>query len=257
MHLTSLAWRTDLALLEQGGSEVTHHDDHVVVRTPGNPSYYWGNFVLVPRPPGPGEVDAWLALLERTFPGSRHRAIGVDGTDGRLEDLAPLAAAGLEPDVSTTMTATAVHPPPRPNTEADVRPLTTDDDWEQQLDFRLQDDEGTPAFVVPKVAAERSLVEGGAGRWYGAFLDGRLVSSLGLVEASPGLGRFQQVMTLPEVRGRGLAGTLVHAASRWALEERGLSTLVMVADPGYLAIRVYRSVGFADTETQLMALRTP
>ena len=31
----------------------------------------------------------------------------------------------------------------------------------------------------------------------------------------------------------------------------------MVADPDYLAIRVYRSVGFDDTETQLGADRPP
>jgi hypothetical protein len=31
----------------------------------------------------------------------------------------------------------------------------------------------------------------------------------------------------------------------------------MVADPTYLAIRVYRSVGFTDSETQLQAERPP
>jgi hypothetical protein len=34
-------------------------------------------------------------------------------------------------------------------------------------------------------------------------------------------------------------------------------TLVMVADPDYLAVRVYRSVGFVDGETQLQAERPP
>ena len=34
-------------------------------------------------------------------------------------------------------------------------------------------------------------------------------------------------------------------------------TLVMVADPEYLAIRVYRSVGFADTEVQIGTERKP
>ena len=49
----------------------------------------------------------------------------------------------------------------------------------------------------------------------------------------------------------------MHAASRWALDELGAHTLVMVADPDYLAIRIYRAVGFTDTETQLQAMRTP
>jgi hypothetical protein len=33
----------------------------------------------------------------------------------------------------------------------------------------------------------------------------------------------------------------------------GAQTLVMVADPGYHAIDLYRSLGFAVTETQLQA----
>ena len=40
-------------------------------------------------------------------------------------------------------------------------------------------------------------------------------------------------------------------------EELGAETLVMVADPDYVAIRVYRSVGFDGTETQLQATRLP
>lgn len=58
-------------------------------------------------------------------------------------------------------------------------------------------------------------------------------------------------------RWRGLAGTLVHHVSRFGFDELGAETLVMVADPEYLAIRVYRSVGFEDTETQLQAQLSP
>jgi predicted GNAT family acetyltransferase len=65
------------------------------------------------------------------------------------------------------------------------------------------------------------------------------------------------VKTHPDARGRGLAGTLVHRASRYGLDELGTQTLVMVADPDYLAIRIYRSVGFADTERQVQVTRMP
>jgi hypothetical protein len=47
----------------------------------------------------------------------------------------------------------------------------------------------------------------------------------------------------------------VHHASRYGFDELGARTLVMVADPDYLAVRVYRSVGFADSESQLQAER--
>ncbi|HEY0237052.1 MAG TPA: GNAT family N-acetyltransferase, partial [Friedmanniella sp.] len=58
-------------------------------------------------------------------------------------------------------------------------------------------------------------------------------------------------------RGQGLAGTLTHVVGRFGLDELGAETLVMVADPAYLAIRVYRSVGFRDTEVLLQAERKP
>jgi hypothetical protein len=45
--------------------------------------------------------------------------------------------------------------------------------------------------------------------------------------------------------------------SRYSFDELGVHTLVMVADPDYLAIRVYRSVGFAETESMLQAERPP
>jgi hypothetical protein len=49
----------------------------------------------------------------------------------------------------------------------------------------------------------------------------------------------------------------VHHVSRYGLDELGAHTLVIVTDPDSSAIRVYRSVGFADTESQLQAERPP
>ncbi|HYF74601.1 MAG TPA: GNAT family N-acetyltransferase [Nocardioides sp.] len=259
MDVRSLAYRTDLALLAASGSDIEHHDDHVVVRTPANPTYWWGNFLLLDRPPAADDVPRWMALTAAAHPGSAHVAFGVDGTDGTVADLQPFAAAGLDVEAATVMTATAVHEPPRPNREATYRPLRSDEDWEQQVALGIagEHEESGADFVVAKAAAERAMTGRGQGEWWGAFLGGTLVASMGLFVASPGLARFQNVKTHPDARGRGLAGTLVHEVSRFGFEELGVETLVMVADPDYLAIRVYRSVGFADTETQLQASRKP
>ncbi len=63
--------------------------------------------------------------------------------------------------------------------------------------------------------------------------------------------------THPAARRQGLAGTLVWRAGQHALGELGARTLVIVADPTEAAIRVYRSVGFADHETQLSMHSAP
>jgi ribosomal protein S18 acetylase RimI-like enzyme len=258
MEIESLAYRTDLALLELAGSEVEDHRSHIAVRTPDNPGYWWGNFLLFPAAPTREDPPAWEALFRRTFPDARHRAYGVATAHGTRDDLSALEAAGLDVEAATVMTATAVHEPPRPNRDAAYRPLATDADWAQQVGLTLAGgDPGEKDFVVAKTASQRRTVAAGEGTWWGAFEGDRLLSSMGLFRASPGLCRFQEVKTHPDARGRGLAGTLVHAVSRFGFEELGASTLVMVADPDYLAIRVYRAVGFEDTETQLGAERKP
>lgn len=260
MDIASLAFRTDLAMLEHSGSAVEDRGTHLVVRTPDNPTYWWGNFLLLPAPPADAdEARGWVTAFEAELPEARHRTFGVDGQEGSRADLAPFAELGLDVEVSAVMTATSVHEPPRPNTEATYRPLETDADWTQQIEVaRAGEEFGYELpFVTARTASQRRLVEAGYGAWWGAFEGDRLLSSMGLFTASPGLARFQSVKTHPDARGRGLAGTLVHRVSRYGFEELGAHTLVMVADPDYLAIRIYRSVGFAETEHQLQAERKP
>lgn len=78
---------------------------------------------------------------------------------------------------------------------------------------------------------------------------------MGIFSDGEGVARFHSVDTHRDFRRRGLAGTLVHHVSQYAFGELGATTLVMMADPAYLAIRVYRGVGFDDTESQLQILR--
>ena len=72
-----------------------------------------------------------------------------------------------------------------------------------------------------------------------------------------GIARYQNVETHPRSRRPGLAGTLVWHAGQHALRTRPATTLVMLADPDDVAIRIYRSVGFADAETQIGFARQP
>ena len=61
----------------------------------------------------------------------------------------------------------------------------------------------------------------------------------------------------PRCAPQGLAGTLVWQAGQYALDQLGARALVILADPGEAAIRIYRSVGFTDRETQLSLQRAP
>ena len=45
--LRSPGYATDLVLLAREGGVVEEHDDHLVVRTPANPTYHWGNCLIL------------------------------------------------------------------------------------------------------------------------------------------------------------------------------------------------------------------
>ena len=112
-------------------------------------------------------------------------------------------------------------------------------------------------FERRRVHQARLLAEAGHGACFGAFADDRLVAQLGVFSDGSGTARYQNVETHPTARRAGLAGTLVYQAGRYALTELAARRLVIVADPGYTAIRIYRSVGFTDTQTQLGLQREP
>ena len=261
MDVRSLGWRTDLALLQLGGTQVEDRGDHLVVRSLHNPGHWWGNFLLLRSLPAPGEAPLWVERHAAAFPGARHVSLGVDGTDGTVADLADFAALGLSGEAQTVMTATSV-PSGGPHPEAVCRQLSSEDDWQQSVELQercndREDPERFRLYAQARTRTRRELVQAGHGGWFGAFVDGRLACQMGLFSASPGLARFQSVETDPDFRRRGIARALVQHVSGYGFEQLRAQTLVMVADPDYFAIDLYRSVGFAPTEAQLQVERPP
>ncbi|MGC0422110.1 GNAT family N-acetyltransferase [Embleya sp. AB8] len=262
MNVTSLGFRTDLMLLALHGSDIERRDGYLVVRTPTNPTFHWGNYLLLAAPPAPGGAAGWVDTFRREFPDASHVALGVDGTDGATGDPDDLAAAQLDIERSTVLTAEALDPPPRPNTTATFRIAESDADWAQALALSEATNPGAdPAayreFARARLAGLRDLQSRGHGAWFGAFQDGELRAGLGLFTNGQGLARYQTVTTHPTHRNQGLATTLVHTAAQHARAHWQVSTLVIVADPTYLAINLYKSLGFEGSETQIQLQTTP
>jgi ribosomal protein S18 acetylase RimI-like enzyme len=262
MAVASLGYRTDLMLLGLQGSVIEQHAGYQVVRTPANPTFYWGNFLLLDGPPAPGTISSWTSTFAREFPGAKHVALGVDGTDGDAGDQAELATAGLAVERNTVLTADMTSPPPHPNKTAQFRVLDSDADWLAALELQEaghQDgqSQGWQGFQGRRLQAKRQMQAQGLGAWFGAFQDGRMVSGLGIFGDGGGIARFQDVDTHPDHRNQGLAGTLVYQAGQYAQKKLAARTLVIVAEPVGPAIRIYRSVGFHDAETQVQLQRDP
>ncbi len=254
MRIENLGFVTDVEIRSLEGAAVADAGDHLVIRTLDNPAFWWGNFLLLAEPPAPGSADRWLATFAAAFPGAGHVAFGVDGTAADTDVAADLVAAGLTVDRMAVLTATGVREPVKPNADAEIRPLRSDEDWRDSFELSARCNEHWAAdrvYARSRVDARRRVVEEGRGTWFGAFEGGRLLAQLGIVAVGDGLARFQDVVTDPAARRRGLAGTLLWHAGRHGLDALGATTLVIVADPAESAIRLYRAVGFTDTQTQL------
>lgn len=250
-------WATDLAVLELSGSRIDEHADHLVVRTPDNPGYHWGHVVVVTDPAAVGDAGRWLAVFRAAFPVADWLAFGLvrppaDDAAWREHDLS------VEVDeVLTTSTVPASAPRPAGCT---VRPLAGAD-WAASVDRALAGDAGSgdrrshEAFVRRRSATRQALSQSDAAAFFGAFVDGGLVSELGIVRCGT-TARYQSVSTDEGHRGRGHASHLLGVAGQWAAE-RGCDRWVIVTEATNPAGRVYRRAGFAPDVGNAQVYRGP
>lgn len=249
-------WATDF-ILHRDGAQILERTDWLVVRTPSNPHYYWGNCLVVPQAPADADLDRWLARFADEIsgpqPASRHVAIGVDAPrEGRAYPA--WQAAGFEV-IDTTMLRLRpgeLQPAPPPRVDATFRRLDFAADGEAIIDVEMTDagafePEGYRAYRRLQQQRYARLQAQGLAHWFGLACDGRLAATCGLLRDRAARGataRFQFVVTHADWRRRGLCGALVHAVSAFALHDWGAAEVYMAAVPTDVAIGIYRARGF-------------
>ncbi len=257
VEVRSLGFRTDLMVRRLAGSTIIDHRHHLVVRTPANPSYHWGNFLLVDDLPAEGAIEQWIDEFRKEFPEAEHVTLGIDGTE-----FPPLvgypSSIGLEVDLGVVLTGSVAPPPDPLPSGLQVRPLRTADDWRGELLLRHEGSEeegpmapGHSAFLRRSTAEATRLVVEGRTVYLGAFDGDVLCAVVGIASDGGGVARYQRVGTRTAYRRRGLASALVAKAGAVALSSMGARRLVIVADDGSPAARLYEALGFAATEAQL------
>ncbi|MDX2091944.1 MAG: GNAT family N-acetyltransferase [Kofleriaceae bacterium] len=254
MHVRSIGLGTDLELARTRGT-VVDRDDYLVVTTPDDPSYYYGNLLVLPAAPQVGEVAYWtrrFAAELGTNPDIRHVALRWDGIHGDAGATDELTAAGFTIEHSVVMTARSITAPPSPYL---LRPLYSRElPATAELEFADSEvhDDLYRRFLHRRAAWKQRLVEDGTAAYWGAFDAGVLVASLGLVPLGA-CARYQDVQTATTHRKQGIASALLAAAAAGAPERE----LVIVAEPGSAAERLYQRVGFRAIERIAAALRRP
>jgi ribosomal protein S18 acetylase RimI-like enzyme len=268
----SLVWATDVDVLPLD-HVVERGDGYLVVRSPRNPTHFWGNALVFDRPPDAGDATRWEALFDDAFadePRVRHRAFGWDRADGvagaaREE----FVARGYDLDESYGLVAERLEPHARENRDVVVRALdpaagADEELWAGVVEVQVAgrderfDEDSHRSFSLARLESRRELFRAGRGAWYVALdpATGALAGSCGIV-VTAGRGRFQVVDTALAYRRQGVCSRLVVEASRHAAEQYGAERFVIVADAGYHALGLYESLGFERREHVFGVWREP
>ncbi len=258
MKIKSLGYRTDLIFHAFDG-EIINRGAYLVIRTPMNPTFYWGNFLLFSQPPSESDFREWRALFAQeigTSPEIKHQVFGWDSPEGEVGAIQPFLKAGFRVNREVVLTSSGPRSPTRPSDLVSIRALKTEADWEQAVENQVVcrepefEENEYREFRIRQMDRYRRMVAADLGDWFGAFAGQKLVADLGLFHAE-GIGRFQSVETHPAYRRQGIAGTLIFEAARQAKAAYDLHTLVIVAEQASNPARLYESLGFQLTEQQV------
>jgi len=245
---------------------VVYQDDAVIlredgfwsVRTPSNPTFFWGNFLQFDAAPAAGDEERWPALFARHIrsrqPDSGHVSLCWPGAQrGAADAFVPLGYAVEE---SVVMLADRLVAAAAPGRDVRCARVAGDRPWEAlvQLHLRTRDPshgaEDYERYARRKAGHWRSRAEAGQGVWMAAFAGDEVVAALGLyAESAPGpdglrIARYQDVVTDPRWRRRGLCSTLLVRAADEIERQHRVDRLVIIADEHDSARRVYAARGF-------------
>lgn len=274
MDIRSLVWATDIDVLPPD-RVVERREAYVLVRSPSNPTHYWGNLLLFDDPPVAGDRARWEQLFATEFaaePRVPHRTFAWDQVDGRrgvADEEFLRRGYELEEAVGLIASRETIRPHRRENKEVRVRALDPADGaekalWEQVIELQLagrdqRDDEVTyETFSRRRLEDLRTLFRLGRGSWYVAQQpeNDEVVATCGIVVTS-GRARFQAVETAAAHRRRGICSRLVVEAAHDAARQWGAEQFVIGADPGYHALGLYESLGFHPHERVCGVFRRP
>lgn len=263
--IRALSWATDIDVLPPDRI-LERRDGHWVIRSPSNPSHFWGNFLLFEAAPQPGDVERWEAAFTAELgAGVRHRAFGWDTIDGSVGAASEFVEQGydLERTVGLIARPDELLSHPRENRDVVVRALnpTGGDDqlWEQVIELQVAARDPRDAldlnrdFCRARIADLKALFREGRGAWFVALGDergggtGQVLGSLGIV-VTGSRARYQTVDTVASHRRRGICSRLVVESARRCVSEHRIEHLVICADPAYHALGLYESLGFRRAE---------
>ena len=136
--ITSAGLRSDIEMILLEGN-LAEREEYLRVETPKNPQFYWGNFLVFQRAPTEADVTRWQELFREEFrhqPKVRHCLFAWDSEETGAAD----AFTGFEKVWTDTLvlTAATLKAPSRLLPELVIRPLSSDEDWNQAIHSQVK-----------------------------------------------------------------------------------------------------------------------
>ena len=244
-------------------SVIEDREDALVITTPENPFWRWGNLIVLKAWPRPEDTVHWKNLyVSKIAPlqSVPNRLLVWEGSRDKHGVLEPYTEDGLTFSTFDVLRLGRLHKPSTHRPDIIIRTISDDDEeWREVVSVNvecfgiLSDDPDYQRFAERRLAHHRRMVAKGLGCWYAASIDGELAGSLGIFWGD-GLCRFQEVAVRPRFRHQGIAATLVYEAAKSAQREYPHHSQIIAADAEGDAIRIYRTLGF-ETDSLSYALR--
>ena len=247
--MKTLGYLTD-AIFHQLNGEMVDRGEYYLIRTPSNPTFYWGNFLLFKSEPTAGCIDHWLTIHRAEFGDSpSHTTIGWD-SDAQ-GDTSDFEALGFQLHENIVLSLPGPPLPVKTNPALELRKLNGERDWQESIDLQVnegfegENEASYRIFKTDQMANYRLNQERGRGHWWGAFLNDTLVGDMGLFfDEAKKVGRFQNVTTAQPHRRIGVCTSLLNHIIRETQTDPHLEHLVIVTEHGSIAEKIYRSLGF-------------
>ena len=254
MKIKSQGFLTDL-MFHQERAEIEKHEDYMVIKTPDNPYYFWGNFIFLYNPPRVESIDIFESLFEEKFSSMpiEHIAFTWDYSEKNDQFYNNFQKIGYEIEKTKVLIADYLDVPRKCNQEIQIKQIETADEWNLVFENQIQcreshfSEDSYRQFLEPKFLNYKKMIDDKKGYWFGAFLNNLLVADLGLFFENQ-VARYQAVETLPQYRSKGICSTLLYRSSLILLDKVEIKTFVITAAFDYHAARIYQSLGFKESE---------
>ena len=135
MEVASLGYRTSLFFAAFDG-QIIDRGNYLIIRTPTNPSFFWGNYLLFDRPPADGDLERWCEPFADEIgspPQVKHQTFGWDSSRDELGVIEPFLQNGFHREVRRCVRpARQLHPPlADPHLDLQFVRCVRDEEWDQ------------------------------------------------------------------------------------------------------------------------------